>query len=114
MSSWYIGNAADESDDHRGWLVGHFMPDGEIRQSNDVEIKWGQHPVGEQRDSWQGDETRTTVLLLVNGRFRIDLSVTNHLLSRPGDYVMWGPGVGHSWQAEADSVVLTIRWPSRP
>src|SRR2546427_161524 len=33
-------------------------------------------------------------------------------LERPGDYVVWGPGIDHIWQAEADSVVITVRWPS--
>jgi quercetin dioxygenase-like cupin family protein len=34
------------------------------------------------------------------------------LLERQGDYVVWGPGVDHSWRAEEESVVLTVRWPS--
>lgn len=114
MSTWHVGNAGDHKDDRRGWFVGHFMPDKDVRHSDEVEVKWGQHPAGEQRDDWQGDETRTTVLLLIEGRFRIDLSVATHVLAQPGDYAMWGPGIGHSWQAEADSVVLTIRWPSVP
>src|SRR6266508_4683097 len=25
-------------------------------------------------------------------------------------YVVWGPGIDHTWRAEADSVVITIRW----
>jgi len=114
VTSWHIGNAADDSDERRGWFIGHFMHDGSVQQSREVEVKWGRHPAGEQRDSWHGEEARTTVLLLIEGRFRIDLSVATHVLARPGDYAMWGPGIGHSWQAEADSIVLTIRWPSIP
>jgi hypothetical protein len=114
LSTWHVGNAADDSEDRRGWFVGHFMPDGDVRKSGDVEIKWGEHPAGEHRDNWHGDEARTTVLLLIEGRFRINLSVATHVLARPGDYAMWGPGIGHSWHAEADSVVLTVRWPSEP
>ena len=111
--SFHFGNAAADSEGHRGWFIGHFMPDG-VQQSHDVEVKWGRHRVGEQREAWQGDEVRTTVLVLIEGRFRIDLSVASHVLERLGDYAMWGPGIGHSWQAEADSIVLTIRWPSTP
>ena len=29
-----------------------------------------------------------------------------------GDYAVWGPGIDHSWEALADSVVITVRWPS--
>jgi mannose-6-phosphate isomerase-like protein (cupin superfamily) len=110
--SWHVGNALGEGQEHRGWIVGHFIDDGDIRRSEDVEIKWGVHPKGDERAEWQGDEYRTTVLLLVKGRFRIELDEDSSVLQHQGDYAMWGPGVGHSWRAEEDSVVLTVRWPS--
>lgn len=112
--SWYFGNAIADGPEHRGWFVGQFMDPGDVRMSKDVEIKWGSHPAGEERESWQGDEHRTTVLLLISGKFQINLSVGSHVLSRQGDYAMWGPGIGHSWRAEEDSVVVTIRWPGTP
>lgn len=110
--SWHVGNAAEDSSDYRGWFVGHFIGGDDLRCSEDVEIKWGVHPAGDRRASWQGEEHRTTVLLLVSGRFRIDLSDTSTVLERQGDYAMWGAGVGHSWEALDDSIVITIRWPS--
>jgi hypothetical protein len=36
------------------------------------------------------------------------------LLAEQGDYVVWSRGTDHSWLAEEDSVVLTVRWPSVP
>jgi hypothetical protein len=111
-SNWHVGNAADDGNARRGWFVGHFMDPDDVRMTKDVEVKWGIHPAGERRDAWNGDEHRTTVLLLVHGGFRINLSTGSHLLRRRGDYAMWGPGIGHSWQAEQDSVVITIRWPA--
>ena len=113
-SNWHFGNATEESGQRRGWFVGHFMPDGDARRSGDVEVKWGTHAAGETREVWLDEEARTTMLLLVQGRFRIDLSVGSRVLAEPGDYAMWGPGIGHSWRAEEDSVVVTIRWPSLP
>jgi hypothetical protein len=112
--NWYSGNATDDADAHRGWLVGHFVePPGGVRANADVEIKWGIHPAGQQRpDGWSTDEQRTTLLLLIRGRFRLDLSVGTTTLEREGDYAVWGPGIDHSWQAEEDSVVVTVRWPS--
>jgi quercetin dioxygenase-like cupin family protein len=68
----------------------------------------------EKSASWVTDEYRTTVVLLVRGRFRVNLPAESFLLKTEGDYVMWGAGVDHSWQAAQDSIVLTIRWPSRP
>jgi quercetin dioxygenase-like cupin family protein len=110
--SWFAGNAVRDGKDHRGWIVGHFMDVGDVRQSGGVEIKWGIHASGEERADWQADGTRTTVLLLVKGRFRVNLSVDSFVLEQEGDYAMWGPGIGHSWRAEEDSVVVTVRWPS--
>lgn len=114
--NWHSGNAADESSDYRGWIVGHFIApkDGAVRQTSNLEIKWGIHPAGEQRKEWTEGEERSTLVLLVSGTFRIDLSVGSVTLNRQGDYLTWGPGIEHSWQAEADSVVITVRWPSIP
>jgi len=109
----HFGNAGIDGTEHRGWIVGAFMPD-QLRTTEDVEIKWGIHPAGDQRARWADEETRTTVSILVSGRFRIDLSSESHVLARQGDYAIWGPGVGHSWKAEEDSVVITVRWPGIP
>jgi quercetin dioxygenase-like cupin family protein len=113
--NWYTGNASDEGDAYRGWMLGHFIDatDG-VRQTEALEVKWGVHPAGQQRPEWSIDEQRTTLLLMIRGRFRLDLAVGSVVLEREGDYVVWGPGIDHSWQAEQDSVVVTIRWPSIP
>jgi len=50
--------------------------------------------VAEGRGAWSTDEQRTTLLLLVRGRFRLDLSVASITLEREGD--------------------VTVRWPSIP
>ncbi|MGH8899856.1 MAG: signal peptidase I [Egibacteraceae bacterium] len=111
---WHAGNAAVDGEDHRGWLIGHFLGSDNVRACEAVEIKWGIHPKGEGRDNWHTDEQRTTVLLLVKGRFRLELSVGTVVLHNQGDYAVWGPDIDHSWQAEEDSVVITVRWPSIP
>ena len=109
----YVGHAGTDAPVNRGWLLGHFMPDGDIRRSSDVEIKWGVHPRGDQRARWVTGETRTAVIVLVSGRFRIDLPGRSVLLERQGDYVVFD-GVDHSWYAEEESVILGVRWPSVP
>jgi quercetin dioxygenase-like cupin family protein len=115
---WYLGNANDDADQHRGWLLGHFIapetPGSAVRNTGDVEIKWGVHPAGQERPEWTVDDQRTTLVLLVSGRFRLDLTTGSTTLQKQGDYVVWGPGIDHSWQAEDDSVVITVRWPSNP
>ena len=109
---WHFGNAAVDGAERRGWLVGAFLDPDDVRASTEVEIRWGVHEAGERREAWFEEETRTTVLLLLSGRFRIDLATGTAILAQQGDYAMWGPGIGHSWRAEEDSVVVTIRWPA--
>jgi hypothetical protein len=109
----YTGSAQADAPRNRGWLLGHFMPEGDIRRSTDVEIKWGAHPKGDERAKWVTGETRTAMIVLVSGRFRINFRDRSVLLAQPGDYVVFS-GVDHSWYAEEESVILGIRWPSIP
>jgi putative phosphoserine phosphatase / 1-acylglycerol-3-phosphate O-acyltransferase len=62
----------------RGWIIRHFIdPAQGVRSSKDVEIKWGIHPTGDKREEWTADDQRTTLVLLVQGNFRIDLTETS-------------------------------------
>jgi hypothetical protein len=108
----YVGNAVADGAGDDGWLLGHFKPDGDVRHSRDVEIKWGVHAAGEERARWVAGERRTALLVLISGRFRVELPGRSVLLAERGDYVVWGEGVDHSWRAEQESVVMTVRWPS--
>jgi hypothetical protein len=110
----YVGNAGTDAITDRGWLLGHFKSSGDVRHSADVEIKWGVHPRGDERAQWVTAEKRTALLVLISGRFRVELPGRSVLLVNQGDYVVWTPGVDHSWYAEEESVVLTVRWPSIP
>lgn len=82
-----------------------------MRSNPDVEVKWGDHPAGQERAQGTADDQRTTLLTLVSGRFRLDLTVASAMLERQGDYVVWGSGIDHSWQVEQNSVVITISLP---
>jgi len=61
------------------------------------------------RAGWTTDDYRTTVVMLVRGRFRISLPSDSVILEDEDDYVMWGAGADHSWRAQDDSVVITVR-----
>ncbi|WP_424868802.1 signal peptidase I [Streptomyces sp. SAI-229] len=98
----------------RGWLLGHFKDVGDPRHSEAVEIKWGVHPRGDERAQWAEGEERTALLVLISGRFRVELPGRSVLLEEQGDYVVWGRGVDHSWCAEEESLVLAVRRPSVP
>lgn len=107
----YVGNAATDAHVARGWLLGHFVPVDDARHADDLEIKWGVHPSGDMRAQWVTDEKRSTVVLLISGRFRVELPERSVLLAQQGDYVVFR-NLSHSWRAEEDSIVLVIRWPS--
>jgi hypothetical protein len=111
--SWYAGNAAEDGRGTNGWLLGHFIdPAKGVRHSKDVEVKWAIHPAGDKRAAWTADDQRTTLPMLIQGDFRVDLTEASVTLAKQGDYAMWGPGIDHSWQAITDSIVVTVRWPS--
>ncbi len=113
--NWHSGNAGEDGLDHRGWILGHFIDPAEgVRSSKDVEVKWGIHPPGDKRPEWTADDQRTAMVILVSGKFRIDLTETSVTLERQGDYLVWGPGIDHAWEAITDSIVITVRWPSAP
>ncbi|WP_141973776.1 signal peptidase I [Actinomadura hallensis] len=114
MDGVYVGKAGPDAAADRGWLLGHFKPDGDLRHSDEVEIKWGVHRKGERRAQWTSGEKRTALLVLISGRFRLMFPEGDVVLSEQGDYVVWGRGVDHSWRAEEESVVMTVRWPSIP
>jgi hypothetical protein len=109
----YVGSAAADAPANRGWLLGHFMPPGDVRHRTDVEIKWGVHPRGDRRARWVTGETRTAMIVLVSGRFRVEFRGRSVLLASQGDYVVFD-GIDHSWSAEDASVILGVRWPSVP
>lgn len=110
----YVGNAGQDALADRGWILGHFKEVGDTRHSDAVEVKWGVHPRGDERAAWVTGEERTALLVLVSGRFRVEFPDRSVTLAEQGDYVVWSKGVDHSWYAEEESVVLTVRWPSVP
>jgi hypothetical protein len=98
-----------------GWFVGGFpeMRGLGLRECRDVEIKWYEHPEGQE--SGEKPVSRgLTVSVLVTGRFAVSFqddesSWVEYRLEKPGDYVVWGPGIYHRWKAIERSVVLSVR-----
>jgi hypothetical protein len=110
------GNAEHDVSAFRGWLIGHFVPpDLGLRATSDVEVKWGTHRLGDARPEW-GANDATTLSVLVSGCIRYEFADGSAVaLERRGDYALWAPGVAHRWWIEReDTVVFTVRWPSRP
>jgi hypothetical protein len=110
-----FGNAAEASRETRGWFLGHFVGgEGNPLRSEDVELKWFIHAAGERRSEWSPPSPVRTLNLLVRGRFVLLFPDREIALQREGDFVLFGPGIAHSYRSVEESLVLTVRWPSRP
>jgi hypothetical protein len=114
MTNIQIGNAELDSLDTRGWLIGSFIEEQfGLRHSDDIELKWGILKAGDARTEWVTGETRTTIGILVSGKFTMEFRDQSVTFDKLGDYVMWGSGTDHKWKSPTDTVWLTIRWPSK-
>jgi hypothetical protein len=116
-NEYVVGNAEDDGhkDVGEGWFVGDFLPpECSLRRNSAVEVKWGVHAQGDEKQSTRTNLNSTTLTLLVSGSFvvRFPRLGAEVVLQRPGDYVLFAPGVEHYWAARTDSIVVTVRWPS--
>jgi hypothetical protein len=108
----HTGNVAFDSLTHGGWLIGNLLPEGP-RHSDTAQIKWDDYRAGDSQEGWTTNESRTTFVMLIRGSFQVELLSTGVFPLRAlGDYVVWGPGIDHTWRANEASAVLTVRWPS--
>ena len=105
------GNAYSDGEEKRGWFVGSFVtPSISPRATSAVEVKWGVHKAGDCRPEWTDPAEPTTLSGLIIGRFCLQFPDGETVLATPGAYALWLPGIAQFWRAEADSVVLTVRW----
>jgi quercetin dioxygenase-like cupin family protein len=114
VSGVVTGNAREASRATRGWFLGHFMPEASPLKTSDLEVKWFTHSKGETRPDWAPGAAVRTLNVLIRGRFTLRFPEREVTLADEGDFVMFGPDVAHSFRADEESLVLTVRWPSRP
>lgn len=108
-----FGNANTEAAKRSGWFLGHFItPTDDPRSTHDLEVKWGIHKAGDCRSEWAANIHATTISILIKGRFCLLFPDQDVLLEQVGDYALWCSGIAHTWVAEEDSTILTVRWPS--
>lgn len=112
-SAPFSGNVNEVSKETRGWFLGHFMP-GEANplRTEELELKWYAHAKGETRAEWAPGNPVRTLNVLIRGYFVLLFPDQEVPLEKEGDFVIFGPGVPHSFRCEEDSLILTVRWPS--
>ena len=123
------GNTIQDGRDFGYWFVGRVekwceenkIPfDTEkfgLRNTNDIEIKWGIYREGEVRSECAGCSDRTAMSILIRGDLLFtfidpeDREKSREVrLKAEGDYVIWKEDVLHTWRMDKDSVILTLRW----
>jgi len=123
------GNAKHDGQEFRFWFVGQIeewcrannLPfDSErfgLRNTGDIEIKWGMYGKDEVRNVWAPRSDKTAMSILIRGDFTFAFrEADDHANSREvrlksqGDYVIWREDVEHTWRMDEDSEILTIRW----
>lgn len=126
------GNAIADGREFRYWFVGRIeswcrennLPfDAErfgLRNSDDIEIKWGIYEKGDERTAWASSSDMTGMSVLVRGDSIFTFrepggrdDVKEVRLMKEGDYVIWREDIEHTWRMLEDSVFLTLRWPGR-
>jgi hypothetical protein len=111
----FFGNVKEASKDTRGWFFGHFMPgEGNPLRTEELELKWYTHMKGETRAEWAPGNPVKTLNILLRGHFVLLFPEQEVALEKEGDFVLFGPGVPHSYRSVEESLVLTVRWPSAP
>mmetsp|Transcript_2522 Transcript_2522/g.4351 ORF Transcript_2522/g.4351 Transcript_2522/m.4351 type:complete len:187 (-) Transcript_2522:1376-1936(-) len=116
-SQVYYGNAHLDGMTHGNWFMGHFLAGDEVsplRTSKEIELKFSDNPSGKVNGNVAVNQYGHSMGFLISGRHRYEFPSESVTLEKLGDYVIWGPGVEHTWVAESHSVVLSIRWPSIP
>lgn len=111
----YKGNARDSGKFSQGWFMGHFITEHSLLKSTEVELKFGEHNMGDICE-WKSSCKGFSISILIKGEFLINFKTLNHIeritLEKEGDYVIWDNDVLHKWESLKDSTVLTVRWPS--
>jgi hypothetical protein len=89
-----------------------------LHDTGQLEVKWGAHPARQLRPGgWAGCTEKSCLSLLVRGDFILKFrspqeseKERHYRLAGEGDYLLWRENLEHTWQAQADSVILTVRW----
>jgi hypothetical protein len=123
------GNTVTDGRDFRFWVVGEIEKwckeinapfDRErfgLRNSKEIEIKWGVYSNGDVRSAWASCSGRIGMSILIRGDSTFNFrNINDHTMRREvrlkteGDYVIWKENVEHTWRINEDSVFLTLRW----
>lgn len=93
-----------------GWVLGDFVEDSNLRNSNNLSVKWVVHPENYKRESGADfSKKEKTMVVLISGELKVSFGGKDIILSKTGDYVVFGP-LQHTTEAIKESRVVAFRW----
>jgi len=97
--------------EREGWVLGNFVKESELRNSNVCGVKWVRHPKGIKKTSGADlDKKERTLVILVSGKWKLKFkNGENVILSKSGDYVIFD-AMAHESEGLEVSHVVVIRW----
>ncbi len=117
MATIFCGNAQTDCT-RDGWIVGHFMPQDDLRYSQNIEVSYRFLTKGTARKKLSDPVYTTTCWFVLSGRLCNTYvwpgSRYTRITCRDNQYAIVSPGARHRWVAQEDSKILAIRWPSAP
>ncbi len=114
--NYYRGNFYREQTDHDGWLAGHFMPEGDERNTDKFEVKFLTFKRGEDtKHVAKYQKLATEYNFLLKGKIKGTVGSEDVTLEK-GDYVVLPPGMVSNLPTEVleDAEFFTIKYPSIP
>jgi len=97
--------------ERRGWVLGNFVEESKLRNSDRCEVKWNRFPKGTKKSSIvDPNKKERTMTILISGKWHVKFkSGEEFTLSKSGDYIIYET-MTHEAEALEASVMLTVRW----
>lgn len=116
-STVVVGSLSADADalGRRGWIVGAFFDEHDVRHCRDLEVKYGRFRQGEDPNHPAKVSSTTEFTLILSGAVRAQVGGREVILSQ-GDYVLIHPGIPNNVVLEVlqDTTALTVKAPSDP
>lgn len=104
-----------ENPGRKGWFIGHFLDSKSPFKTDDFEVNWVRVKKNEKKEGIGNDAKAKTLTILIEGLFKFEFLDKSEsvILKNKGDYFFYEPIKNHISQALEDSLIMTIRWPSK-
>jgi hypothetical protein len=110
----HLGEITKKNPERKGWFIGHFINDNPDFKNDDFEVSYVEHPKGSIKPGMKAESSAKTLTILISGNYLVRFPGKKIVLSKPGDYLFYDAcETDHAAEASEDSIVLTVRWPSK-